>query len=76
MDDQRQLRRQDLEGVCMCSHYEAPAPQRVAETFGVELFEQGKLDLYPGYSGPFIRGVEHVATNRRRRWRCCKVRLG
>ena len=44
----------------MCSHYEAPAPQRVAETFGVELFEQGKLDLYPGYSGPFIRGVEHV----------------
>ena len=44
----------------MCSHYEAPAPQRVAETFGVELFEQGKLDLYPGYRGPFIRRAEHV----------------
>lgn len=44
----------------MCSHYEAPAPQRVAETFGVEPFEQGKLDLYPGYTGPFIRRAEHV----------------
>ncbi len=37
----------------MCSHYEATAPRRVAETFGVEPFEQGKLDLYPGYTGPF-----------------------
>jgi len=44
----------------MCSHYEAPAPQRVAETFGVEPFEQGKLDLYPGYTGPFIRRAELV----------------
>lgn len=44
----------------MCSHYEAPAPERVAETFGVEPFEQGKLDLYPGYAGPFIRRAEHV----------------
>jgi putative SOS response-associated peptidase YedK len=44
----------------MCSHYEAPSPQRVAETFGVESFEQGKLNLYPGYSGPFIRRAERV----------------
>lgn len=44
----------------MCSHYEAPAPQLVAETFGVEPFEQGKLDLYPGYTGPFIRRAENV----------------
>lgn len=44
----------------MCSHYEAPAPERVAETFDVEPFEQGKLDLYPGYTGPFIRRAEHV----------------
>eukprot|EP01132_Coremiostelium_polycephalum_P020234 gene20234-24046_t len=44
----------------MCSHYEAPSPQRVAETFGVEPFEQGKLQLYPGYTGPFIRRAEHV----------------
>lgn len=42
----------------MCSHYEAPSPLRVAETFGIEPFEQGKLDLYPGYSGPFIRRAE------------------
>ncbi|SMF20022.1 MULTISPECIES: SOS response-associated peptidase [unclassified Pseudomonas] len=44
----------------MCSHYEAPAPHRVAETFDVEPFKQGKLELYPGYTGPFIRQVEHV----------------
>jgi len=44
----------------MCSHYEAPAPQRVAETFGVEPYEQGKLELYPGYTGPFIRSAAHV----------------
>lgn len=44
----------------MYSHYEAPAPQRVAETFGIEPFEQGKLELYPGYTGLFIRQVEHV----------------
>lgn len=44
----------------MCSHYEAPAPQRVADTFGVEPYEQGKLDLWPGYIGPFIRSVEYV----------------
>ncbi|WP_421556705.1 SOS response-associated peptidase [Pseudomonas kitaguniensis] len=44
----------------MCSHYEAPAPHLVAEAFGVESYEQGKLDLYPGYIGPFIRRAEHV----------------
>lgn len=44
----------------MCSHYEAPAPQRVADTFGVKPYEQGKLDLWPGYIGPFIRSAEHV----------------
>jgi putative SOS response-associated peptidase YedK len=43
----------------MCSHYEAPAPQLVAETFGIDLYEQGKLDLWPGYIGPFIRRAEH-----------------
>lgn len=44
----------------MCSHYEAPSPQRVAETFGVGPFEEGKLQLYPGYTGPFIRNAYHV----------------
>lgn len=38
----------------MCSHYEAPSPHQVAETFDVTPFEQGKLDLWPGYLGPFL----------------------
>jgi putative SOS response-associated peptidase YedK len=44
----------------MCSHYEAPTPQRLADTFGIEPYEQGKLELYPGYTGPLIRRAEHV----------------
>lgn len=44
----------------MCSHYEAPAPQLVAETFGIDLYERGKLDLWPGYIAPFIRRAEQV----------------
>lgn len=44
----------------MCSHYEAPAPQLVADTFGIDPYEQGKLDLWPGYFGPFIRGASQV----------------
>ncbi|EKT4473260.1 SOS response-associated peptidase [Pseudomonas putida] len=40
----------------MCSHYEAPSPSRLAATFGFEVGgEQGKLDLWPGYVGPFLR---------------------
>ncbi|RMM26513.1 Orf14 [Pseudomonas syringae pv. pisi] len=39
----------------MCSHYEAPTPHQVAEAFGVALFDQGRLDLWPGYIGPFLR---------------------
>ncbi len=39
----------------MCSHYEAPSPYQVAEAFGVALFDQGSLDLWPGYIGPFLR---------------------
>ncbi|RMV57172.1 hypothetical protein ALP08_05014, partial [Pseudomonas syringae pv. pisi] len=39
----------------MCSHYEAPSPHQVAEVFGVALFDQGRLDLWPGYIGPFLR---------------------
>lgn len=44
----------------MCSHYEAPAPQLVAKTFGIDPFEQAKLDLWPGYIGAFIRRAERV----------------
>lgn len=39
----------------MCSHYEAPPPQKVADTFGITVYEQGKLDLWPSYLGPFLR---------------------
>lgn len=44
----------------MCSHYEAPAGQQVVDTFGVEPYEQGKLNLWPGYIWPFIRSAEYV----------------
>jgi hypothetical protein len=40
----------------MCSHDEAPSPGQLALAFGVEPIEQGKLDLWPGYFGPFVRG--------------------
>ncbi|RML53170.1 hypothetical protein CFBP6411_01624 [Pseudomonas syringae group genomosp. 3] len=33
----------------MCSHYEAPTPHQVAEAFGVAVFDQGRLDFWPGY---------------------------
>ncbi|WP_195843823.1 SOS response-associated peptidase family protein, partial [Pseudomonas syringae] len=39
----------------MCSHYEAPTPHQVADAFGVALFDQGRLDLWPAYIGPFLR---------------------
>jgi putative SOS response-associated peptidase YedK len=39
----------------MCSHYEAPTPVALAEAFGVEPYEQLKLNLWPGYFGPFLR---------------------
>ena len=44
----------------MCSHYEAPSPGQLALAFGVEPFEQARLDLWPGYFGPFIRGIAAV----------------
>lgn len=44
----------------MCSHYEAPTQSQLALVFGIELYEQGKLDLWPGYFGPFIRHPEHA----------------
>lgn len=44
----------------MCSHYEAPSPEQLSQAFGVEPYEQGKLDLWPGYIGPFIRRLAHA----------------
>jgi putative SOS response-associated peptidase YedK len=38
----------------MCSHYEAPTSAQLAATFSVQV-EQGTLDLWPGYLGPFLR---------------------
>ena len=42
----------------MCSHYEAPTVEQLEQAFGVRPFEQGKLDLWPGYAGPFLRNRE------------------
>lgn len=39
----------------MCSHYEAPTPAQLLDTFGIAPDGQYKLDLWPGYGGPFIR---------------------
>jgi putative SOS response-associated peptidase YedK len=39
----------------MCSHYEAPTLYELASAFGIEGESQGKLDLWPGYLGPFLR---------------------
>lgn len=44
----------------MCSHYEAADLARTALAFGVELYEQSKLDLWPGYHGPFVRGTDNT----------------
>jgi putative SOS response-associated peptidase YedK len=39
----------------MCSHYEAPSDDRLRDAFGLPFEPQPKLDLWPGYVGPFIR---------------------
>lgn len=39
----------------MCSHYEAPSPSRLRNAFGLTFDSQEKIDLWPGYVGPFIR---------------------
>jgi len=44
----------------MCSHYEAATQKQLALAFGIEIDEQGKLDLWPGYLGPFIRRPQHA----------------
>lgn len=44
----------------VCSHYEPPTPSQVAQAFGVDLYEKGQIDLWPGYTGPFIRRPIHA----------------
>ena len=42
----------------MCSRYEAPTPERFQEEFGVEFDAQEKLELWPGYAGPFLQASQ------------------
>jgi putative SOS response-associated peptidase YedK len=45
----------------MCSHYEAiKDPGRMRRFFGVKLPDGIKVDLWPGYSGAFIRRHPHA----------------
>lgn len=39
----------------MCSHYEAPDPEHLLNVYGSTPDQQYKLDLWPGYTGPFLR---------------------
>jgi len=41
----------------MCSRYEAPSRQRLIDAFGVAPEGPSRLELWPTYSGPFIRGA-------------------
>ncbi len=42
----------------MCSHYEAPAGEKLQTIFGGGQQLEIKLDLWPGYIGPFVRNVQ------------------
>jgi putative SOS response-associated peptidase YedK len=46
----------------MCSHYQAlKERERFYSEFGVEPpLDEGKLDMWPGYLGPFIRRHQHA----------------
>jgi putative SOS response-associated peptidase YedK len=46
----------------MCSHYQAlKEAEKFRKVFGVEPpLEEGKLDMWPGYLGPFIRKHPHA----------------
>ncbi|WP_394245291.1 SOS response-associated peptidase [Halopseudomonas laoshanensis] len=39
----------------MCSHYEPPGKERLMDAFGSAPDEDYQLDLWPLYSGPFVR---------------------
>lgn len=49
----------------MCSHYQAlKEREKFLKVFGVEPpLEEGKLDMWPGYLGPFIRKHPHAAVD-------------
>lgn len=39
----------------MCSHYEAPDATRFEQAFGIPGPADAQLELWPGYTGPFVR---------------------
>lgn len=62
----------------MCSHYEAPTPSQLAAAFGIDNGQQGKLDLWPGYIGPFLRSpasLDDESVNALG-WKCWPVHSG
>ncbi len=42
----------------MCSHYEAPTPDLIRLSFGVEIAQPTQADLWPGNLGSFLRRPE------------------
>ncbi|SIQ99427.1 SOS response-associated peptidase [Aquipseudomonas alcaligenes] len=42
----------------MCSHYEAPSPERLKQAFGVAVAPGAQIELWPGYRGSFLRELE------------------
>lgn len=47
----------------MCSHYEAPTADHLADAFGSEDPLSFQLDLWPGYKGAFVRAAEEELDN-------------
>ncbi len=41
----------------MCSRYEAPRADLLFQMFGVALEQTFATELWPGYTGPFVRPV-------------------
>lgn len=46
----------------MCSHYEAPSPDRARLGFGLDIQGQYQVELWPTYTGVFIRKRQRSAT--------------
>ncbi|AJY53151.1 SOS response-associated peptidase [Halomonas sp. KO116] len=44
----------------MCSHYEAPTLEALQETYGVAPGSSYKNDIWPGYSGVFLRAAKET----------------
>lgn len=42
----------------MCSHYEAPTADHLADAFGADDQLTFQLDLWPGYQGAFVRAAD------------------